>query len=395
VREFALEQLDALGEAAEVCRRHAAFFTRLADHVEEQARGADQPLAVERLREEHDNLRAALQWAIDRGEAAVAVRLSGALGWFWDIRSYIGEGRRWLAAALALLGDVEPVSRARALTSAGILAGHSDYPQARELFEQGIALYRASTDRHGLAYALSYFGRMLRFQGDYAAARASLAEALALFQELGDQRGAAYASYNLARLLAQQGDDEAARPMFAASLAQFSQIGDVWGQALAHLNLGRIAYRRGDPAEARASYARSLILFEQIGDVWGQALAHCKLGWAAYRLGNEAARTHFAESLAVFNRVQYAEGVADALTGMGAVSLRAGQSERAARLFGAAAGARSSVDALLTTDDHDDTGWRAALREQLGDAALEAAWRAGAAAPLDDTIAQVLTDKER
>ncbi|HEX9370482.1 MAG TPA: tetratricopeptide repeat protein, partial [Roseiflexaceae bacterium] len=388
IREFALEQLDALDEAETIRRRHAAFFVRLAEDADEQARGTGQLAAIGRLREEHDNVRAALQWSLDRGEAATAVRLSGALGWFWDTHNYLSEGRRWLAAALAAGEGGDAAFRARALTSAGVLAGdQNDFEAARQLFDQGLALYRETGDRRGAAYALSYQARMLRCQGDLGAAQARLAESIATFEDLGDRRGMAFASYNLGRVTYQQGDDAAAQRIFAASLAHFQHAGDVWGQALVHCNLGRLAYRQGDFAAARSFYERGLAFFEQLGDVWGQALARCKLGWVAYRQGDDAAQAHFADSLALFQRVQYVEGIADALTGAAGVALRAGQWERSAQLLGAAAGLRATVgDVLLTTDDADDAQWVAALRRQLGEQAFAAAWRDGSAAPIDQIL---------
>jgi predicted ATPase/class 3 adenylate cyclase len=386
LREFALERLDAFGEAEDMRRRHATYFVELAESAEEPARGASQRAAVDRLRAEHDNLRAALQWALDHGAAELAIRLSGALGWFWDTRSYLSEGRRWLSAALAAGADVAPTYRAKALTSAGILAGHTDFEHARQLFDEGLALYRASGDRRGTAYALSYLGRMLRIKGDNPAAQEVLAEALAIFKQLGDGRGAAYTQYNLGRVLYQQGDDAAARQMFAASLARFRQAGDGWGQALVRCNLGRLAYRHGDLAEARSDYEAALALFEQIDDGWGQALARCKLGWVAYRQGDAAVQALFVDSMESFLRVEYAEGVADALTGIAALAHRAGEFERSARLFGAAARIRSTVDVLLTTDDADAAEWTAESRARLGAAAFERAWQGGQAAPQEDIL---------
>jgi predicted ATPase/class 3 adenylate cyclase len=390
IREFALEQLEASEEAETIRRRHATFFTLLAEATDAQAHGAGQPAAVERLREEHDNLRAALQWSLDRGETAIAVRLSGALGWFWDTHNYLSEGRGWLASALAAKGDVDAVFRARALVSAGVLAGdQNDFVAGGTLFEQGLALYREIGGQRGIAYTLSYLGRMQRCQGDYGAARASLEDSAAIFEALGDRRGAAYAAYNLGRVMYQLSDDEAARRKFTSSLAHFQHAGDIWGQALARYNLGRLAYRQADFAEARAFYEPSLALFEQIDDVWGQALVRCKLGWVAYRQGDPAAQAYFVASLVQLDQVLYIEGLADALTGAAAVALRAERWEPAARLLAAAAALRARVgDVLLTTDELDDTQWIETLRAQLSDATFAAAQRSGAAAPLEQILAE-------
>jgi predicted ATPase/class 3 adenylate cyclase len=391
IREFALEQLDALYESALIRRQHALFFMRLAEAADAQTRGLGQLAAIDQLREEHDNLRAALQWSLDSGEAVIAIRMSGALGWFWDMHNCLSEGRRWLAAALAVGEGVEAAFRARAHASAGVLASdQNDFVIAQQQFDQGVALYRASGDQSGVAYVLSYIGRMLRCQGQYGAAQARLAESVALFEQLGDQRGAAYAAYNLGRVTFQQADYATAQHMFATSLTHFQHAGDGWGQALAHCNLGRLAYRHGDFTAARSSYAQSLAFFEQIGDQWGQALARCKLGWSAYRQGDPLARDYFTASLMLSQRVQYAEGIADALTGIAVLALVEQQWQRAARLLGAAAQLRAPIGELLhTTDDLDDTAWIEVLRDSLGEAAFAAAWDGGNTAAVEQIITEL------
>ncbi|HSH78927.1 MAG TPA: adenylate/guanylate cyclase domain-containing protein, partial [Herpetosiphonaceae bacterium] len=104
IREYALERLDQGGEADETRRRHAAYFLQVAEEAEPQLAGRQQIAWLNRLELEHDNLRAALRWAIDCGDAATALRLVGSLSRFWHDRGYAGEGRQWLAQALALPG---------------------------------------------------------------------------------------------------------------------------------------------------------------------------------------------------------------------------------------------------------------------------------------------------
>src|SRR5215213_4336495 len=104
VHEFAREKLAESPEADEIKRVHAEYFLILAKEAFPELRGPDQLEWLERLEAEHDNMRAALSWASVRKEAEVALRLGGALSWFWSVRGYQSEGRRWLEEALAIEG---------------------------------------------------------------------------------------------------------------------------------------------------------------------------------------------------------------------------------------------------------------------------------------------------
>ena len=116
IHEYAREKLEASGEAEEVRRLHAEFFLSLAEEAEPELIGPDQLACLERLEAEHDNMRAALSWSLEK-EPATAFRLAGMLARFWEIRSYFSEGSRWLEAALRLSGRpntiTEPATRAK------------------------------------------------------------------------------------------------------------------------------------------------------------------------------------------------------------------------------------------------------------------------------------------
>jgi predicted ATPase len=102
IRAFAHEKLAAAGETELAHKRHLGYLLALAEQAEPALRGPRQHDWLKQLDDEHDNLRAALAWAIQREEAEGAQRLAGALGYFWLIRGYSAEGFRWLNEALRL-----------------------------------------------------------------------------------------------------------------------------------------------------------------------------------------------------------------------------------------------------------------------------------------------------
>ena len=172
IREYALERLDASGEADSLRQAHARFFLDLAEAAEPQLTGPDQVLWLDRLGTEHDNLRAALGWLERSSEREPWLRLSGALWRFWWVRGHMTEGRGWLARALAETDGLPPAVRAKSLSGAGILAeSQGDYVQAKALHEESLALARQSGDR--FAIAASYGIRIITAARAVVAPRAT------------------------------------------------------------------------------------------------------------------------------------------------------------------------------------------------------------------------------
>jgi non-specific serine/threonine protein kinase len=96
LRQYTLERLEAMGEEAAVQDLHLAYFLALAEEAEPQLRGPAQGCWLDRLEVEHDNLRLALGWALERHAEDGGLRLAGALWGFWSYRGHLAEGQGWL-----------------------------------------------------------------------------------------------------------------------------------------------------------------------------------------------------------------------------------------------------------------------------------------------------------
>src|SRR5581483_3167365 len=108
---------------------------------------------------EHDNLRAALRWAMESGAVETGLRLAAALWRFWYAGGHLSEGRAWLEGlldrAMRDAGAVAGLVGARALVGAGVLATmQGDYERAARHCEHSLALYREAGDQAGVAVAL-------------------------------------------------------------------------------------------------------------------------------------------------------------------------------------------------------------------------------------------------
>jgi non-specific serine/threonine protein kinase len=203
IREYALEQLEASGEAEALRRAHAAELVVLVERAEPLLTGPEAGAWLERLEREHDNLRAALGWAQARGETETGLRLVAALWRYWEARGHLREGRTWAQGMLALgstaeAGHADAVVRARALYAGGVLAmWQGDHAAAGTWLEQAETLGRAAGDLRTAARALNGLGVAASNQGDTERAAAYFERSLALMRTVGNQSGIAVALNNL------------------------------------------------------------------------------------------------------------------------------------------------------------------------------------------------------
>ena len=351
IRQYARDRLQAAGEAAGARDRQLAYFLALAEEAEPRLRGAESQTFLERLEEEHANLRAALEWAMaspEGGEAAL--RLSGALAWFWWLRSYHDEGLRWLERALTGAPEAS-AARMKALHGAGYLAHHRrDSALARALFGESLAIARSLDDRWTVAWVLHSLGRVAYYDDDPAAARA-----------LGEE-----------------------------SLAVAEAVGDRWLIAWPLHLLGLAAHIAADYPTARDFYSRSLAIRRELGYREGIGILLHLLGVVAVREGDLGrARTLFREGLAAAQAVHGPWGLAMPLAGFAYLAAALGQPRRAMRLGAAAAAiSESSHSPLVPLFDALLREGLEAARAALDDEAYAAAWAEGRAMPLEESIAE-------
>ncbi|MBI3966294.1 MAG: protein kinase, partial [Chloroflexi bacterium] len=189
IREYALERLEASSELATVEQAHLFLYLELAEYVEPRLRGPEQERWLEQLEREHDNLRSALRHAFDARDEEAALRLAGALWWFWHLRGHLGEGRRRLEEVSARASYAPARFRAKALRGAGVLANaQGDYDRAIDLFEEALSLYRQAGDRSGVAASVNSLAEVARTRGEYEQAAALYDEALGAARDLDDRR---------------------------------------------------------------------------------------------------------------------------------------------------------------------------------------------------------------
>ncbi|HKP52802.1 MAG TPA: tetratricopeptide repeat protein [Chloroflexia bacterium] len=268
IRQYALRKLRADTEEGAVLRtRHLLWYTLLGEKAQPHLQGPEQAAWLESLQVEYDNIRAALEWGLNaEGDLENVSRLAVALGWFWYVRGYATEGRRWLEVAIKS-GTLPPDLLALALYRAGLLArSQGDYGQATSLFTRCLEIFRATGDQKYISATLLSMGVVATNMGDYEQATILLKESLALKQEIGDRSGGAIALNNLANIATDQGDFVQARRYFEECVAIQGEEGNRFMLAVSLNNLGNIARCLGEYDKARELVNESLSIKRELGD---------------------------------------------------------------------------------------------------------------------------------
>jgi predicted ATPase len=401
IREYGLERLGESGEEAALRRQHAAYYLRLAEAAEPALWGAEQGRWLARLEREHDNLRSALGWARESGEGVLGLRLAGALWHFWLAQGALAEGRRWLEAVLALPVGAEQAGLApawaKALSGAAILAAEQGaYGQAATLAEESLALCRRLGEEGRTAQALTILGNVALRQGEVGRAAALFEECLTLQRRLGNSRAVASLLNNLGLVAREQGDHARAATLLAESLALKRRLGDRAGTAISLLNLGQVALDRGEYGQARAQLEESRELLAALGERWSLAAALTNLGHAARGQGEDRrALAYYREGLALYREMGSRLQLSECLEAVAEVQSRGAEPERGARLYGAAAALRETIEAPVALADRPSYERAVArVRGVLGEAAFVAAWAAGRLMPLEQAVAEALAQAE-
>jgi predicted ATPase/class 3 adenylate cyclase len=355
IQEFALERLTESGEAAAIGRRHLETYAAYVESVAPELLGRDRRMWLDLLEQDQDNLRAALDWAVESGEADLAFRLSSAAWRLWQARGHLHEARRRLDDVLAIEGG-EPRNRAKALEAlGGILWWQSDLVSALEIYRETVRMHRILGDWKELANALYNVSLATVFtqEDGREAAAAALDEAGALYRDLGDIGG----------------------------------LGDVewaWGNVA--------AYEDKDVPGAIAHMKKSIEYYEQAGNEFGMGWGLFEVGHLSRGLGEyDQAWGYLSRGLTLFAEHRDVSGVVLLLAGSAGLALVLGDRDRAHRLAGAFHGLRisSGTEIVLNEMNRIEALDYATMEALSGEAAIP--YREGRAMSLEAAVAYALT----
>jgi len=359
IREYAMGKLAESQENAEVQNTHLEFFLQFAEEADWKIKGPEEIEWYTRLEDEHDNMRAALSWALESKNAEVGLRLTNGLVFFWFVHGHVMEGIGWLEKSLAQKQGASMASEAKALTYLGTLLLNSEkknFDKCALLHEKSLNLFRQLGDRSGIAWVLNQLGIVVLNQDELVKAKQLINESLALRRELGDPWSIAQTLQNLIPFALQENDYVKAKEYTEETIAWFEQAGDQRGVARTLRDLAELARLQGDFGSATEILTQSLSKLLELGDKWSVASV--------------------LESLAILASEQ-------------------GHSEQAARLFGASEALRNLIGMPLQDLDSEDLQkYILRIRKDLGEKKIAQAWAQGGAVPFEEILAFVTQEPE-
>jgi predicted ATPase/transcriptional regulator with XRE-family HTH domain len=379
ISDYARDLLAGQDDWGKLRDRHLAYYLDLAERAHRDLKAGRQAAGLSILERDHDNLRAALDWSVGKGDET-GLRLAVTLALFWRLHGHLGEGRRQIARALKSPG-VSQELRGRAECELAVLAFYQgDLADAERHARLSLASHQAAgTQGAVLANTLISLGNIARERGDHDAAVEHYRTSLEIFRDAESYPGVAVTLHNLGTTAYRQRDFTRAAELYNESLSIRVRLNDTAGVARCLHGLANVSRERGDLDGAVDFGRRSLALREELGDRHGQALTRIALA-SAYRARGELdeAADHAELALALGHAVGDSWVVVMALAVTVGTLRDQSQWQRAAQTAGTLSTHLELSDSNLDPPDADRLAADlAAIRDALGQSAYTRAHTLG------------------
>lgn len=289
VREYAMEVLINSGEREAVEQAHAEYYRSLGESAEPHLEAAQSAEWLDRLDADHNNLRAALDWAKEH-DPWLGRRLAGAVWRFWWLHGHIREGCDYLDLFLAATASTGDSIKAKMLSGAGQLHRlRGDSERARLYTEEGLALARAMDDKKNAALSLQRLGFLQLDEGNIAEARPMFEEGLEFARDLGDKQVLAMLYNALGESARLENELDRAAEHYSMALRFNREAGDRVRQTTNLINLGATALMQGDAERAAGYYREGLEIGSKMADMNGTL--YCLEGMAGARFAGQKPET--------------------------------------------------------------------------------------------------------
>lgn len=351
LREFAHEKLKAGGELERMRQRHAEYYMKFMETARPHlSQGSDQTYWLDRVEEEHNNLRAVLAWIIETpARATAATEFVLMMSNFWLRRSYFTEARNSLNQILALVTEPSTMRADLLRHASDFFRIQGDYDHAYACDEESYTISKALDYKNGLYASLDGLAILAGIKQNYARAAELLEQVIAYRRETNDSTRLPPTLNNLAIAARRLGNLERARELYAEAISITRVNGNLMSLAHSLNGLSEIHVELKEYAGAIRLQCEGLSIRQQLGDLKGMAFSLGSIAISLFYLDNPL----LAAQLESVSRVIYQK--------LGITSSSAAQTE------------------------HENL--MAELRARLGDAAFEQAWSGGQAMPLEQAVA--------
>jgi predicted ATPase/class 3 adenylate cyclase len=409
IRQYAQDKLVGSGEATAARNCHLAYFAEELARLAPRGREAGRPQYMRWAQQEQENLRSAVEWALD-ADVKAAIPIIFDLCLHWIQRGSTREGRALLARALARTdaspevwhGDGRDVQHQSLLGTAWFADGMmalfgGDTAGGRSAMEKAIALLRPLGDSDLLAGAYGFAGIAAGNSQDFTTALAYSEQALRLARQLGNRWIEAMQLITLG-VASRYGADTGGHTWadFEQGMAILAELGDRYSQAVGHQSAARAYLQAGDLASAERHFEQAIPLFDEHGYLLSANVGRSGLADIARLQGDyERALALYPAVIRVWRLADQRGAMARCLECLGFIagSQAADAADplpllrRAATLYGAAEAIRRINNAPMTPWEQTEYDGRVrALRSRLDPDALDAAWRAGTRLDLDQAV---------
>ena len=327
IRQYAREKLVQSGEIELLRRKHLAYFAELTAEAAPKLWQANQREWMDRLEEEHDNMRAALEWSLceDCGEdlLLMGMRIAVSVSYFWLVRGYWREAWDWMNELLKATPAAEMKNeiKTQLLFSAGFLVKDlGDVNISRDLFNQALNDARGMQDLRSQAFALMGLGEIALNEHAIPEAEIHIDQALSMFRSIDDKVGILLALSYKGGIAADQMGYSKAKEYYRENLKICREIGHELGIAGTLVALGRIETYFGDKVKGRDYLQEGLTIFRKSGDKSGIANVLSAMGLAElYSEDMSQSKEHYEEALKISRELRSGPGIGTALIALGEI----------------------------------------------------------------------------
>jgi predicted ATPase/DNA-binding CsgD family transcriptional regulator len=279
IREFGLNRLAAIDGVDRARKAHATYCEHLTVEPEVELQRRDQARWLNRLESEHNNLREATAWLIDRGALEHAILLNSRLLRFFLIRGHYAEKRtlfqRFVDDPRVLTGTI---ARAKALFMLGAMGGLlGEAPASVPMLEEALSIFRERNDDKGAMLALHVLAVTFSMLGDFERAGGAQSQCVGLSRELGDRHTESVGLSNIGIFALRQGNIDLAETLLNESMRIALEVEDWWLAGMNSQDLASVAFHRGDYDRSEELVDDGLRLLTELGDRMCVPWAHVQL----------------------------------------------------------------------------------------------------------------------